>query len=412
MNMRARFLRRLQPLRYLSSGLIGRETTLIQPSRPICRAPPFVSSVRHAATCPFQELPVEAKIEEELVPGYHPDDFYPVHLDELFHGRYRVVSKLGYGVGSTVWLCRDLQYDDAPFLLPSGMFTVSCRANRYMTLKVCTVSRQSAVASQADTEVAVSQHIKSVGAERPGIRYMRLVADEFTIQGPHGTHRCLLFDPLSMTLTELRNLTPEKALEKSHLQQSLQLVLFALDLLHQAGVVHTDVSPNNLLLSVRDPMGQDKYKGDVTPDVYRAPEVILDMEGLQNRHMFYWSHVQIWDLYQGGRLFFAHKNGMLDDEQHLAEMVSLMGPPPLAFLRRSDKCRQYWDDDGNWIASTPIPEQFFEVREHRLEGQDHDLFVMFARKTLRWLPEERPRADELIDDDFLSQHIRERERGN
>ena len=42
-----------------------------------------------------------------------------------------------------------------------------------------------------------------------------------------------------MTLTDLRNLTPEKALEKGHVQQSLQLVLFALDLLHQAGVVHT-----------------------------------------------------------------------------------------------------------------------------------------------------------------------------
>ena len=51
--------------------------------------------------------------------------------------------------------------------------------------------------------------------------------------------------------------------------------------------------------------------------------------------------LQIWDLYQGGRLFFARKNGMLDDEQHLAEMVSLMGPPPPAFLKRSETCRTY-----------------------------------------------------------------------
>ena len=104
---------------------------------------------------------------------------------------------------------------------------------------MCTVNKQRAVPSQADTEATVSEYMRSVGAEHPGIRYMRLVVDDFTVDGPHGTHRCLLFDPLGMTLTDLRKLTPEKALEKGHLQQSLQLILFALDLMHQAGVAHT-----------------------------------------------------------------------------------------------------------------------------------------------------------------------------
>jgi hypothetical protein len=40
---------------------------------------------------------------------------------------------------------------------------------------------------------------------------------------------------------------------------------------------------------------------------------------------------------------------MLDDEQHLAEMVSLLGPPPPEYLKRSEKCYQYWDSQG--IAS-------------------------------------------------------------
>jgi hypothetical protein len=48
---------------------------------------------------------------------------------------------------------------------------------------------------------------------------------------------------------------------------------------------------------------------------------------------------------EGGHLFFATKNGTLDDEQHLAEMVSLLGPPPPEFLR-SDKGRQFWDEEG------------------------------------------------------------------
>ena len=56
--------------------------------------------------------------------------------------------------------------------------------------------------------------------------------------------------------------------------------------------------------------------------------------------------VQTWDLLEGGRLFRAVKDGRLNDEQHLAEMVSLIGPPPKTFLKRSEKCRQYWDANG------------------------------------------------------------------
>lgn len=57
-----------------------------------------------------------------------------------------------------------------------------------------------------------------------------------------------------------------------------------------------------------------------------------------------------WDLLETGTLFFARKDGLLNDEQHLAEMVSLLGPPPLEFIRRSDKCLQYWDENGMIMA--------------------------------------------------------------
>ncbi|RSL92054.1 hypothetical protein CEP52_014062 [Fusarium oligoseptatum] len=113
----------------------------------------------------------------------------------------------------------------------------------------------------------------------------------------------------------------------------------------------------------------------------------------------------IWDLFEGGRLFRATKDGHLNDEQHLAEMVSLIGPPPKEFLDRSDKCRQYWDAKGNWIAATPIPDQTLESRETRLEGKDKKVLLDLVRKILRWLPEERPCAEALIEEDeFLNQY--------
>lgn len=58
------------------------------------------------------------------------------------------------------------------------------------------------------------------------------------------------------------------------------------------------------------------------------------------------SHHQIWHLFEGGRLFYNEENHLMEDEQHLAQMVALMGPPPKHFLSRSPKCSQYWDEDG------------------------------------------------------------------
>lgn len=55
------------------------------------------------------------KIEEERVPDYKAERFYPVRLGDVFEFRYQVVAKLGFGTASTVWLCRDLKY--APKLL-------------------------------------------------------------------------------------------------------------------------------------------------------------------------------------------------------------------------------------------------------------------------------------------------------
>lgn len=48
-------------------------------------------------------------LDEETLPYYDPEEFYPVHIGEVFQQRYQVIGKLGFGANSTVWLCRDLQ---------------------------------------------------------------------------------------------------------------------------------------------------------------------------------------------------------------------------------------------------------------------------------------------------------------
>lgn len=116
---------------------------------------------------------------------------------------------------------------------------MSFRFGNYLTLKVCTCRQEAGVAAQSTNEVAVARHIRAANIKHPGKRYFRLIIREFTIYGPGGEHRCLLYMPQGMTYTEFRNSQPDRMLNKTLLQQTYQLILIGLDLLHQLSVVHT-----------------------------------------------------------------------------------------------------------------------------------------------------------------------------
>ncbi|GJC91471.1 protein kinase [Colletotrichum higginsianum] len=199
----------------------------------------------------FERLPVHIQVEEETVPDYKPERFYPVRIGEVFCSRYQVVAKLGFGTTSTVWLCRDIRYMPIPPVRVVLMFryllkTLINRKNTFHTLKVCITGEDSS------NEAAVSQRIQYIDAEHPGKERLRVALDTFQVAGPHGSHRCMVFAPLGLTYTTFRNLFPNNALNKDILQQSLLMVLLGLDFLHQVGIVHTDLSPNNVLLGVED----------------------------------------------------------------------------------------------------------------------------------------------------------------
>lgn len=61
-------------------------------------------------TVGFEALPVEQPIEEENLPNYKAARYYPAHIGQVLQHRYQIVGKVGYGGGSTVWACRDLEY--------------------------------------------------------------------------------------------------------------------------------------------------------------------------------------------------------------------------------------------------------------------------------------------------------------
>lgn len=66
------------------------------------------SPPRKFPTSGFVVLDPKIKVEEETLPTFVPEHYYPVAIGEVFQSRYQIVSKLGFGISSTVWLCRDL----------------------------------------------------------------------------------------------------------------------------------------------------------------------------------------------------------------------------------------------------------------------------------------------------------------
>lgn len=58
----------------------------------------------------FKLIDTSILVEEESIPSYKSQRYYPARIGEVFNARYQTVGKLGYGSSSTVWLCHDLVY--------------------------------------------------------------------------------------------------------------------------------------------------------------------------------------------------------------------------------------------------------------------------------------------------------------
>ncbi|KAI1913030.1 hypothetical protein LOZ61_003007 [Ophidiomyces ophidiicola] len=389
---------------------------------------------------PFSSLFQTAPLEEEKLPFYEPEQYYPAHIGELFQSRYRIVGKLGYGAYSTAWLCRDLQ------------------EHSYSTIKISTQLQKFPKKGRA--ELAIYEHLCKVTSSHLGQAYIRDVYDSFEIQGPYGRHQCLMQQPMHMSILDMMKLNPNP-IHTPLVKLILKRLLTVLHFLHtDAKIIHTDLKTDNLMLTIDDPsMLQDFEKAEsdspsprkviddvrsiytsrsfrnprngnwggpilcdfgearigwahqtgpfVQPNIYRAPEVTFQLEW--GTPVDIWNVAALaWDLFEGKHLFnnVLDEDGEYDPFKHMAQVMALLGPPPKAFLDRSETAYQCFDAGGNWKAGAyvKIPEVSLEQLETRLVGRDKEkgLFLGFIRSILTWLPEKRKTANELLQDPWLN----------
>lgn len=87
----------------------------------------------------------------------------------------------------------------------------------------------------------MSEYLKN-SKDHFGKQLVRIVMDSFEVDGPHGKHACLLYQPLGMNLTEFQNLFPGNRFPKELIQRTIQLVLISVAFLHQNNVIHSGMS--------------------------------------------------------------------------------------------------------------------------------------------------------------------------
>ncbi|PGH28266.1 serine/threonine protein kinase [Polytolypa hystricis UAMH7299] len=283
----------------------------------------------------------------------------------------------------------------------------------YVTLKIY------ANCSRIHRELPIYKHLGKIQSNHSGPQCLRMLLDSFEVTGPHGQHICLVHQPLGMSLYELKIRARGKVFSKDVLRPAVRQLLaaicnritFSWELvispcslsMKRMNLPRKVVADRTIYLSRPLPftfgppvlcdlgearLGYEEYQDDIMPDVYRAPEVILGMK---------WGYkVDIWNVAMVGEY---------DNAYHLAQMVAVLGPPPLDFLKHSTNSLKYWDENGTWRGLAPIPDISLEKLEQRLTGDDKERFLHFVRQMLCWVPEERPTAGEAIFDPWLMEGL-------
>ncbi|KAG4428341.1 hypothetical protein IFR05_016175 [Cadophora sp. M221] len=191
----------------------------------------------------------------------------------------------------------------------------------------------------------------------------------------NGEHDFFVSTPLGMSMRTLQELHKDGIFAQSVIKVALDKILFGLNFLHEADVIHTDLHSDNLLIAItndsilskveedeiRTPsarkqigdtflyisrymlggagplvicdFGQarigSKQSGIAMPVPYRAPEVILNMEW--DSVVDIWSlGLLIWDFLEREALFglYDEESEELNDAHHLAAMTALLGRIP------------------------------------------------------------------------------------
>ncbi|KAK7966600.1 kinase-like domain-containing protein [Apiospora aurea] len=183
--------------------------------------------------------PLDDPDDLEDVEQYRRGGYHPVHLGDLLDDRFEVFHKLGFGSDATVWLCLDTRTQNwrAVKIMRASPSSVPTLISPY--------SFDEAASTCDDLRLMQHFETKGIDAEEAGRNHIIIPGESFQITGPNGTHHCFVFPVLGPSILSKLN-APE-----TH-GDLLRQVAEGMRFLHEHGVRHGDLRPQNILLRLRD----------------------------------------------------------------------------------------------------------------------------------------------------------------
>ncbi|XPT00654.1 Non-specific serine/threonine protein kinase [Ascochyta lentis] len=168
-------------------------------------------------------------VDAEPLHRYHKGGYHPVHLGDLLkHGRYKILHKLGWGGYSTVWAARDL------------------REQTYVAVKISV-----AEPTRQNHEFTVLRAIAAAHSDEPGRGYLMTMQDYFQLDGPNGTHDCLVIEFLGPSVADV--LDAHSSIERLPgivAKTIAKQILLGLNYLHEQEIGHADLHIRNIAFTV------------------------------------------------------------------------------------------------------------------------------------------------------------------
>ncbi|KAL2757740.1 hypothetical protein ACRALDRAFT_2132401 [Sodiomyces alcalophilus JCM 7366] len=225
----------------------------------------------------------------ERLDYYRRGGYHPIQIGDRFQERYRIVHKLGYGSYSTIWLARDE------------------RMAKYVAIKVGTADygpKEAETLSRISASMVESREFSS--------NLLPLVLDRFNVDGPNGTHPCLVTPPARCSLADAA-----QGPFPLHIARSLSAQLaMAVAYIHKLGYVHGDLHMGNVLLQLPG-LDLDRLSTKQLYDTFDSPDpepvIRVDKQPLTSPGVPLYVYSPIWLREPGDEILLPEAKVLLAD---------------------------------------------------------------------------------------------------
>lgn len=247
------------------------------------------------------------------------EDYYKADHGEVLNERYRVITSLGCGAFGSVWKCHD--------------------AGETVAVKIA----HNRLEFAAKKELAMLE-----AAAGPGVVELKT---SFRFNGGS----CLVLEMLHESLLDVCGF--EGALPVNRVRAITRDVLRALKRVHELGIVHADIKPENVMLTTSGSVKlvdfglafyQDRFHDTARLQTreYRAPEVVLGFSQVTTAIDIWSVACLVFEMSTSQYLFdipLATHATCSRDEMHLAQAMELLGAPlPTGMVKRCGLVASEW----------------------------------------------------------------------